>query len=227
MQKYKWSLDDLPLFDDALKNPDSLVFLNDFFDRVASLESCEDVANAFYRYVSHCASQVFDKTEIKPPPEPKENAWFDDRCVELRNQALANPHDNAVLRKYNAYKQSSKRRFGRKNAESLQAALGSSHIWSIMKKLKPGSNIEPDRDLLFDHVSSAVQKLSADYFNYDLEKFAVSFLKDYDSGVVIPDHDRIMHSILNDNITLEEVLYVIRLLKAGKCPELISFQPNS
>ena len=74
---------------------------------------------------------------------------------------MANPHDGSLLKKYNSHKQSSKRVFGHKNAASLKQALesGNGDIWSIMKNFQPRSNIEPDRDLLYDHINSAVKKL--------------------------------------------------------------------
>ena len=96
LEKYKWDHSNLHLYERALYDTDSLTMLDQFFDSVSMLQPCEDVAMTFMSYVQFAADKVFPKVLTKPPPQIKENPWFEGYCNSLREKVIANPLDKTL-----------------------------------------------------------------------------------------------------------------------------------
>ena len=86
-----------------------------------------------------------------------------------------------------------------------------------MKNLSRASTTAPDDEDTFNYFKNLSSTTKADYFDYDLEKYALKFLEDYDKHVILPPSDPLQKELLNANFTEAEIYSIIQSLKNGKC----------
>ena len=134
--KCKWEETDLEKFNHSLTDNDSIIYLNDVYDKILMLESVSDVSECFMKYLIFCVEKTCKLVPTKTPLNTNTKEWFDETCRHLRAIALNDPDDDAKFKTYKKYKQEAKRKFRSKNKNTLEKASteNPTEMWKILKE---------------------------------------------------------------------------------------------
>jgi hypothetical protein len=206
-----------------------------FYTGIQNNMPVDYIINKWSDMIEFAMAATFRKVKCQIP-KPK-IAWLDDECKGLREQIVnCQSRSNLIdlLKHYRTVKQKKKRNYKRKLVNDLDSLCGKEGklFWATINSLP--ANVAKKHKVESHDIEGIHKQMNAlshipnqVYFDRDFERECQSFLQAYDDG----EFDKILgncleSSILNDNISQNEIASVIQNLKGKNAPGIDLIQAD-
>ncbi len=213
-------------------------YLDKFYFSILELESPQAVSEKFNEYITQACDRSLRKSKsVCRTSKFPVNPWFDEECKQAKAQfhkaqkseAPSDVQDH-FAREFKRLKQQKKRKYLSENLSEIMQCKNPKELWAKLNEFKGGAQSfdNPDINLnaFYKHFSKPAIDNTDNCFNFDLSHAAecqelFNKLTAEDKNVYSLGHsseDDLISHIMNDNITLEEVISAINTMKKGKSP---------
>ena len=232
-KQYRWSQDQLSMLQIIANDTLSRNAMSNFRDSIASLQNVDDVSDLFVKFITQAADRTFEvksKSVSKGSDHSKLKQvapWFDSECREARKLVLSQGKPESdpsvtleLCKNYRAMKQRKKRQFRRSMYNRLENCnvYNNKSVWDVLKPYRK-NNISNTFSLEEFYNVFNQQALPSENSEWDTlyEDSVKSFLVEYENGCLDNlCNNNIMHSVINDNFTIDEISSVVASLKRNK-----------
>ena len=204
--------------------------MSNFRYSIAALQNVDDVSDLFVKFITQAADRTF---EVKSNSVSKGSdhsklkqvaPWFDNECREARKLVLSQGKPETdpsvtleLCKNYRAMKQRKKRQFRRSVYNRLENCnvYNNKSVWDVLKPYRK-NNISNTFSLEEFYNAFNQQALPSENSDWDTlyEDSVKSFLVEYENGCLDNlCNNNIMHSVINDNFTIDEISSVAASLK--------------
>ena len=201
-----------------------------FYESISQRAQVNEVADLWYNVFYVAMDSTFQKIPVKN--KVKSLPWLDGETKLLRKSIIKMGQDceteNCIQRvkEYKSLVQKRKRAYRKQVLDALETACNtdSKGFWKTLKSLSRGANTAVDIDptKVYEQLEGLSKMPVEGYFDVQFERECQAFLKEYDKDPAkcFDENDNCILDILNNNITVEEIVSAVKQLKNNKAPGL-------